>query len=194
MYSLQEFIRTLEGWGLTDVMLPFLLIFILFFAVLEKTKVLGEGKKNLNVAVSLIIGLLVVIPHVMGLYPPNRDVVDIMNRALPSFSIVVVAIMMLLLLLGIFGGDAKLVGMKMGNWIAVISLIIILWIFGGAAGWGYNNSWLYRVFGSDTIAIILILLVFGIIIAFVTGGESKEKGYVARLGDDLKGIFGGGGK
>ena len=69
------------------------------------------------------------------------DVVDIMNRALPQVSLVVVAIIMLMVLLGIFGGEAELVGMKLGNWVAVISLIIIIWIFGAAAGWwGSVNS------------------------------------------------------
>lgn len=191
-YNLNNFIGYLESWGLTDVLLPFLLIFIIFFAILQKSHILGEEKKNLNVGVSLVVALTVVIPHVLGKYPPGSDVIDIMNRALPSVSIVVVAVIMLLVLLGIFGGDAKLVGIHMGSWVAIISLIIIVWIFGSAAGWfGTRGSNWTRFFGSDVIAIIIILLVFGLIIAFITSepSDKKEKGYMSRLGDDLKGIF-----
>ena len=193
-YNLQDFFRAAERWGLTDVILPFLLIFIIYFAILEKSKVLGNDKKNLNIGVSLVIGLTVIIPHIMGYYPPGSDVVDIMNKALPSVSIVVVAIIMLLVLLGIFGGDANMMGIKMGNWVAVIALVIIIWIFGGAAGWWGQRAGMWnRFFGSDIVAIIIILLVFGLIIAFVTGegDDDKQKGYMSRLSDDLKGIFGG---
>ena len=119
--------------------------------------------------------------------------VEIMNRALPSVSLVVVAIIMLLVLLGIFGGDAHLVGIKMGNWVAVIALVIIVWIFGGSAGWwGDRYGFWSRIFGNDVVAIIIILLVFGMIIAFVTseGDDNTQKGYVSRLSDDLKGMFG----
>ena len=28
LWNLEEFIKALDGWGLTDVMLPFLLIFV----------------------------------------------------------------------------------------------------------------------------------------------------------------------
>ncbi len=192
-YNLQDFFRAADAWGLTDVILPFMLIFIIFFAILEKAKVLGNEKKNLNIGVSLIVSLMVVIPHILGLYPAGGDVVEIMNRALPSVSLVVVAIIMLLVLLGIFGGDAHLVGIKMGNWVAVIALVIIVWIFGGSAGWwGDRYGFWSRIFGNDVVAIIIILLVFGMIIAFVTseGDDNTQKGYVSRLSDDLKGMFG----
>ena len=40
-YNLEEFVRILDSWGLTDVMLPFLLIFVVIFALMAKTRVLG---------------------------------------------------------------------------------------------------------------------------------------------------------
>jgi len=64
-YNLQDFFRAADAWGLTDVILPFMLIFIIFFAILEKAKVLGNEKKNLNIGVSLIVSLMVVIPHIL---------------------------------------------------------------------------------------------------------------------------------
>ena len=47
--ELRGFIQTLESWGLTDVLLPFLLVFTIIFAILQKSNILGEGKKNFNV-------------------------------------------------------------------------------------------------------------------------------------------------
>ena len=48
-------------------------------------------------------------------------------------------------------------------------------------------------FGSDAIAIIIMLLMFGVIIAFITGesGERKERVGIGRMLDGLKDAFGG---
>ena len=47
-FQLQECGRILERWGVVDVLLPFLLIFTIIFADMEKSKILGEEKRNLN--------------------------------------------------------------------------------------------------------------------------------------------------
>ena len=52
----QEVFKSLDRMGFTDVVLPFLLIFTVIFAVLDKTKILGEAKRNLNMD-QLLIGL-----------------------------------------------------------------------------------------------------------------------------------------
>lgn len=190
-FQLKGFIDILDRWGVTDVMLPFLLIFVIVFAILQKTKILGEGKKNLNVVMALIVGLLVVIPHVTGRFPPDADPVVIINEALPQVSIVLVAIIFLLILIGVFGQDVVMLGVTMPGWITFISLIIILWIFGGAAGWWSSgfDDFLERNFGSEAVAIVIMLLVFGIIIAWITSEPKEEKMGLKRFGIDLDKLF-----
>ena len=194
-YNLEGFINIMESWGLTDVLLPFTLIFTIMFAILQKTRVFGEEKKNINMVVALVFGLLVVIPHVTNTYPAGMDIVVVLNSALPSVSIVVVAAIMLLVLIGIFGKEAVILGMALPGWITFISFFIIIFIFGNAAGWwgGRWGRWMEDFFGQDAIAIIIMLLVFGIIIAFITGesGERKERAGVGRMLDGLKEAFGG---
>ena len=194
-YNLEGFINIMESWGLTDVLLPFTLIFTIMFAILQKTRVFGEEKKNINMVVALVFGLLVVIPHVTNTYPAGMDIVVVLNSALPSVSIVVVAAIMLLVLIGIFGKEAVILGMALPGWITFISFMIIIFIFGNAAGWwgGRWGRWMEDFFGQDAIAIIIMLLVFGIIIAFITGesGERKERAGVGRMLDGLKEAFGG---
>ena len=195
-FNLEEFVRTMESWGLTDVMLPFLLIFTIMFAVLQKTRILGEEKRQINMVVSLVFGLLVVIPHVTDSYPSGFDIVEVLNQALPSVSVVVVAVIMLLILIGLFGGEAKFLGAALPGWIAFLSLLVILFIFGNAAGWwgGQWGSWMTNFFGEDAIAIMIMILVFGIIIAFITGGEGEREklGTFGRFRYDFKKIFTGG--
>jgi hypothetical protein len=196
--KLEGFVRTLEGWGLTDVMLPFLLIFVIVYAILQKTKILGEARKNLNVIIAVVVALLVVIPHVTGRFPANSDPVLIINDALPQVSIVLVAVIFLLILIGVFGQDYVFLGVTMPGWITLVSLITIVLIFGGSAGWwdsGFGTT-LENFFGTEGVAIFIMLVVFGLIIAWITS-DSKEKEGVSiarRMGFDFERLFGGGKK
>src|SRR3989338_5891120 len=104
-YNLEEFVRLVESWGLSDVMLPFLLVFVIFFAILTKIKVFGEKSSRYNLVVALVIALVFVIPHALDRYPANFDPVDIMNEALPNISIVIVAAIAALIIIGAFGGQ-----------------------------------------------------------------------------------------
>lgn len=194
-WNLINFVEDLESWGLTDVMLPFLLIFTILFAILQKTRLLGDNKKNLNVIISLVIGLMVVIPHILGTYPSEEwDPVFIMNRALPTVSLIIIAIIMMLILIGIFGGEARFLGGALPGFISFVSLILIILIFGGSAGWwpGFWD-WLIDVVGTDAVALIVIILVFGIIIAFITSEpkEREERSTFGRISSDLKRLFSG---
>ena len=191
-----EFARVLDRWNI-EVVLVFLLIFVIIYAILQKTKILGEGKKNLNIVVAMVVGLLVVIPHVTGRFPPNADPVLIIQDALPSISIVLVAIIFLLILIGVFGQEKVFLGMSMPGWIAFFSFAVIVIVFGGAAGWwsGYFGQTLEQFVGAESIAVVIMLLVFGIIIAWVTSDskESDERSTMKRMGLDFSKLFGGGG-
>ena len=179
-----DFIQRLETWGVADVLLPFVLIFTIVFAVMNKTEILGKNKKNINIMISLVMGLAVVFPHVLGIYPAQSDPVNIINRALPDVSIVLVAIVMLLLLIGLLGGEVKWLGTSISGWIALVCFLIILYIFGRAAGWwsGGLPNWLRWLDNPDTQAIIIILLIFGIIVWFITKDERMQEGTFLKRG------------
>ena len=188
-----EFFELLEGYGLTDALLPFLLIFTIVFAVLQKTNILGAGKKNFNVIVALVMALTAVIPHVTNSYPAGYDVIEIMNNALPQVSIIAVAFIMLLLLVGLFGAEHRWLGASLSGWMAIVAFIIIVIIFGGAAGWWYSLQYYFYWWDEDTTALLVIILVFGVIIWYVTRPDTKSEGAV-RFGKALEGIgnfFGG---
>ncbi|MEK6949152.1 MAG: hypothetical protein AABX34_02955 [Nanoarchaeota archaeon] len=190
----ERFVGSLEKIGFVDVLLPFLLIFTVIFAVLEKTKILGEGKRNMNVGLAFVFALLVVVPHVTGKFPAGYDPVKVINAALPTVSLLVVAIISLLILIGVFAGDKLVFGMSSAGWIGLFSVIAIVFIFGSSAGWWQTGflGWLEVVFGSDVVAVLIMILVFGIVIAFVTGGGSEEKvGAMGRIGSALNDLIGG---
>ena len=61
-------IGLLDRIGVYDIVLPFLLVFTIMFAILEKTKIFGVDKidkvevtkKNINAMVSIIVAFIVV--------------------------------------------------------------------------------------------------------------------------------------
>ena len=173
-------LQTLESWGLTDVILPFFLIFTIIYAVLQKTKILGAESRNFNMIVSLVIGLATVIPHVLDTYPPEADVVNIINTALPNVSVVVIAIIMIIMLIGLFAGG-EMTGYTSGG-IVIGAFAVVVYIFGASAGWWDIASWLDFLEDPDTQALIVVILVFGIVIWFITrdrksSGENMMTGW-----------------
>jgi len=187
MVNFEDFFATLESWGMLDALLPFLLIFTVIFAILQKTKVIGEDKKNIHVIIAMIIALLVVIPHVINPGGP-ADVVGIINQAIPHISLVIVAIVMLLILIGVFGKDIDVMGTSLAGWIALASFIVVVYIFGAAAGWGWKiPNWLGWLNNQDTQALVLVILIFGIVIWWITK-EPRSKKEQTTLGNLVKKI------
>ena len=91
-------IEFLQDFGLFDVVLPFLLIFAIIFAILEKTLILGKEsdggpKKNLNSIVALVIALLFVSAN---------KAVNIISTALPNIALMIVIAVSFLMMLGVF--------------------------------------------------------------------------------------------
>ena len=191
----QNLVEILDSFGIQELLI-FLLIFVIFFAVLQKTRILGEGKKNLNTIVALVVGALVIVPHMLGRYPANSDPVEIIKTALPQVSLIAVAVIFLLILLGLFGQEQVFLGLAMPGWITLFCILAVVIIFGGAAGWwdAGVNEFLENVFGADILAVTLMLIVFGIIIAWVTS-EGKDSGgnLTKKVGIDLEKLYGKGG-
>jgi hypothetical protein len=175
-------ILKLQEMGVLDVILPFILIFTIVFAVLQKTKILGDDgtaekhpKKNFNAVIALVMALAVIIPHVSGMYPsPESDVVNIINQALPNISIVLVAVIMMLLMVGVFGGEVSFAKSSLMGWAVGFAILATVYIFGSAAEWWQLPGWLNFLQDSDTQALVVILLVFGAMIAFITSDGSKK--------------------
>ena len=170
MVYFQDFFANLESWGFLDVVLPFILVFTIVFAALQKTKILGEGKKNYNVVVALVMGAGIIFPHVTGSYQDliGFDPVVVINQSLPQVSIILVAIIMLLLILGVFGNEVDFAGTSLSGWVVIVALVAVGLIFGSATGWFVLTDWLAFLNDSEIQSLVIMILVSGVIIWFVT--------------------------
>jgi NADH:ubiquinone oxidoreductase subunit 2 (subunit N) len=178
-----EWLSALESLGFLDVLLPFIIIFTIAFAVLQKSKILGKDSKNFNTMISLALALAAIIPHVTGKYPPGRDVVVIINTALPNVSLLMIAAMMVLLMMGVFGSEINLMGSPLEGLVVLFAVIAVGWTFLSASGVATD-------FGIDeqTRAMILAILAFGLIVFFITREENPEKEPTHKA---IENLFGG---
>lgn len=201
-------LRQLYDIGLLDILLPFVLIFTLIFAILQRTKVLGKDEndrpmKNFNVVIALVMALGAVIPHVLWGSGSTRspylsngfiDVVQVINNALPNISLIVVAILMFLIVVGIWGKNVDIGGTTFGGIVTILSMIAIVVIFVIAAGWmGNIPNWLHFLHDPQTQALVVVVLVFGLIIRFIVGpsdndknNEKNKKNFFEKFADGLK--------
>lgn len=175
--------------GILDIILPFILIFTVIFAVLQRTKVLGtqNGKpmKNFNVVIAIVIAAAAVVPHVLWgsrdatnprLSNGMLDVVQVINNALPNVSLIVIAVLMFLIIVGIWGKKVDIGGNSLGGIVTVFSIGAIVFIFATAAGWiGHLPNWLYFLQDTQMQTLIVVILVFGLIIRFIVGSDDDDK-------------------
>ncbi|RME31269.1 hypothetical protein D6789_03255 [Candidatus Woesearchaeota archaeon] len=181
----RESFYPLADWGLFDIVLPFVLVFAIVYAVLQRTKVLGKNSKNYNTIVALVMGFAVVVPHVLAGTPDPADralangfvdLVEVINLALPQVSVLLIAILMVLLIFGIWGKEVKLGDSSLSGIIAFVSFLAVVVIFGNAAGWWYLPQWITLGWLTpETQALVITILVFAIIIWFVTREPKPDK-------------------
>jgi len=173
--ALENFMLQLQDWGVMDVLLPFILVFTIVFAVLQKTKILGDGRKQFNVVIALVMALSVVIPHVTGTWQNfGFDPVLAINNALPQVSIIVIAILMALLVLGVFGNDIDIAGTSLSGIAMLGSFVAIALIFGTQVGLIRLPEWLYFLSDPEIQSFVVMILIFALVIFFITKEDKKD--------------------
>ncbi len=170
-------IEFFQRLGIYDVVLPFLLIFTIVFAILEKTKVFGTveisgkkyPKKNLNAMAAFVMSLLVVA---------SRELVAIINVSVANIVILLLAVISFLLLYGTFVKEGEPVFLEGGwrsafMWVMLIGVVVI---FLNAAGWWVPFiNWISRNWNTDVIGSIILLIIIIVFIGFITKGEKPSK-------------------
>ncbi len=173
-------IETLAESGFLDIFLPFMLIFVIVFAVLQKSHILGKGddKRKYNIVLALVMGLSVVVPHVLGRYPPESDPVLMINNVLPNISLIMLAVIAFIMIVGVFGANIKIGdSASLHTIIVIFAALAVIITFGVAAGWfGQLPWWLQFLEDESTQVTFIVILISALLIALIAGpSNSKNK-------------------
>ena len=118
-------IQQLVDLGLVDVVLPFIFIFTILFAILQKTKILGSEKGKPKVRLNSIFALTVAL-----FFVNSEKGATILSSVSQKFILLVIVIVVVMIISGFLGFKSKFFG-KLGY---IILTIIILLIFGTSVG------------------------------------------------------------
>ena len=147
----------------SDFLIPFFLVWAIIFAILQKTKLLGEGKMQLDAIVSAVIGLMFI-----GTIGPRQLVGNMML----FLAVAMVVIFIVLLLWGFaIGGDfSKPLSSKGMKWFFGIligaSVIIALLYFAGytssLSDFLYSQNW-----SSPLWTNFFFIIIIAVVLAFI---------------------------
>lgn len=180
MSTFQNAIGFFINLGVYDVVLPFLLVFTLVFAMLEKTKILGleelDGKKvtkkNLNAMFAFVTGFLVIA---------SAELVRIINTVVANSVLLLVFAILFLMLAGSFHKDEEFFLKKGWNMLFMgIMFVGIVLIFLGSMGW-LQAAWWYmsgNIDGAVVGSVLMLLVVLAAIFLIVhepNSGSSESK-------------------
>ncbi len=166
--------------GLYDVVLPFLLVFTVVFAVLEKSKIFGltksmdgetdQPKKNLNAIVAFVVAFFVVA---------SVRLVEILTEVSANIVLMMIFSFFFLVLVGMLTQDKDGISLEKGwkTFFYVIILIVMVLIFLGALGWLKPAwDWMQNFYNSEIVAgVVLLGIVVGFIFAVTTGKSTVSK-------------------
>ena len=154
-----------EGMGGFDIILPFLLIFSITFAVLKKMDLFGDNKQ-VNVIVSVVMGIFLVA---------QRTVVETIQQFLPRVSMIILVLLMLLLVAGIFGAGSAWQGAAL-TIAAIVGVLAVLWALGASYGW---NVPLVEEFTRRDVATLIVVGIFVLVIWLIV--RDKDDGQAEGL-------------
>jgi|SRR3989344_1750649 len=162
-----------------DVVLPFILVFAVVFAILRKIRLFGDNK-NVDAIVSLILAAFLI---------SSTEIVNILTGFLPRVSMIVLVLLMLILVVGIFSGGSE----WGGGWLfigAIVAIGAVLWALGAAADWDVP---LIEEMTEQDVGTLIVIGVFVLVIWLIVrepgqGGQGKSIGN--RFEDLVKGLTG----
>ena len=153
----------------TQMLLPFLLVFVVIFAILQKSKILGEGKPQIDALVSMVIGLiLITFGYQTGV------IVNLMGW----LAVGVAVILVFLILYGFVAGDLS--GNNVKPWMKIVfgilaglfTIGIVVYVTGF---WDVFIGWFNGSIDSEVwMSVLMIVLVIGAIIVAVTSKKSSS--------------------
>lgn len=163
--------------GVYDIILPFLLIFTIVFAILEKTKIFGmedvDGKKttkkNINSMVAFSIAFLVIA---------STKLVSIINEVMANIVLLLVLSVSFLLLAGSLFGDKEFSLENFPKWMTFFMIIMftgIVVIFLNALNWLEPIFGVFRNWRAEWAASIIFMIITVGFIVFITWSPDKKE-------------------
>lgn len=125
--DLNSFVSWMLDIGIDEVALPFLLFFIILYVGLGKINIF-QKEKNPRVLFALVMSFIPIIAHVMHLYPPCWDVVDVINHAFADIAYFILGILIFVMVVGFIGFSVSSI-QKLLGWFSIAAFGFVVYAF-----------------------------------------------------------------
>lgn len=168
--TIADILTELDNFGVFSYLFPFLIIFAITFAILQKTKLFGDSKEDGNKNVSGINAIIALSVGFLSLL--NDFVRTFFTTIFPRFGVALAIFLVLLILIGFFyKPDAKGKSSSL-SWIGwVLGIGVVLWAW---SEWGYIFGGGFEIhnFLDNYFWGLIFLIGIGALIYWIVKGDS----------------------
>lgn len=147
----------LQNIGFFQVVVPFILVFAVVFAILEKSKLLGDDSKSVNSIIALVLALTTT---------GAAAVTGILATMIPLVMLTILILLLFFLTYGLFAGELSTVssGMKIGLGIGVAIAIALIFL---------HSANLLDVLTGEILGMVLLIAAVITVIAVISTSKTK---------------------
>lgn len=152
-----------------DIILPFVLLFTLIFAVLEKSKLLGEGKQQINAIIAFVLAAIVI---------PFYTQISWIRQLVVFLAVALFILFIFMIIYGFIYGDKEGDPLKNEKWVkptlgavALIAVVVAVMVITGA----WEKLKVNGELGANIIFVIVIIAGLVAVIAGSGKGKSESK-------------------
>lgn len=170
-------IELLDNLGAFDTLFPFLLIFTLVYAILERSKVLGsdkeEPKHNLNAMVAFVMAFLTIA---------SPSIISFLNFMTVWIVVIFLTIVFLTFLIFAVNQEAEKTMKSKGFRITLVSIIAGLVVLIFFIGFYQDKefppigNWFLDFLNSEAFQLIIFLVILAVLVLIVVKGGGESKG------------------
>lgn len=181
MVDFSAIIENLVDIGFYDVILPFMLVYVVVFGILGKSKIFksddGKQVKNINAIIAFVFALFVVASIQTVMY---------LQSLITIIVTFIIFILVVLILLGFIFGDKYMELFMEGSnlkkpiaWIiaGVVLLVAIIMLMVITGSWDTFLDWIdwdHWDGDSDSFWTIVFVILIGLVMYWVTKGDGKK--------------------
>lgn len=189
MVAIADLVISAKEFGIFDFFLPFILMFVIFYGLLIKTKIFGSGEdkqptrfsKTISLVISLVAASYIMIFNPAGIgVTVSTFFANLFGQTLVVVMSLLAFLIVLYLMMNVLQPGATWNWMKWGWAVLIIALVLGVGVFissGGAAifpGISIPFSISFGNIDPGTVAVIVVVILTGIVIYFLAKGEGEE--------------------
>lgn len=151
-----------------NIILPFVLMFVVVFAILEKTDILGKEKRQINAIVAFVFSLI---------YTSVPGAVSVTKEIIPIVGVAIIVFLSFMLLFGFVGGQTNPMNKGIRITAGIVILIaLIITLLQATGSFPVLKGWfsLEEVL-STAVLLVFIIAIFSVVLTSKPEPESKEK-------------------